>query len=183
MRIREAAYPILVRFPGYLAGGTGGGYSRPSRFEFNRADYFRTGVWDDAVIFDSQGRVFTVDAIEFTRPGWWRYLLHYAGDFFIPNKRWWDEMVSVDMRLTQTRALDLPTLARELSDVALARSDWWLDRTSAEIEELFTGSSTIADLIDKVGFLGPEHEEKPTGCSKKIVDLRELKAPAAPPPG
>lgn len=154
-------------------GGRNAGLHKSAEFDFNVAEFYLKGGYDDAVIFDASGREFQVQSIEFRKPSWVHYFLRRAGNLFIFPDTDKTDMVRVDMVLQQTRELSLEPLCNELRMAALAHPNWWKRHSSQiEIEQMFVNCTTFAQAINDIGVLDPPGREKLLGKSTKIVDLR-----------
>lgn len=173
MNLRELSFPIAVLRPTSLIGGANAGLASPSRFNFNSAKFFLDGGYDDAVIFDSEGREFDIAKIFFMRPSWYSYFLKRLDYLIIFRDPDPADMVRIDMELILTRHLSLNQFCSELTQIALSHPSWWTRHSKREeIEQMFTGIKTFAQAIDQIGVLDPPGKEKLPGKSTKVVDLR-----------
>lgn len=173
MRLRELTFPIAVRKTTSLMGGRNAGLHKICGFDFNIAEYYKKGGYDDVTIYDSMGREFSVAAIEFRRPHWIHYLRSRAGNFFILPDRDKADMVTVDMQLQFVKQHTLNGFCTELRELALQNPKWWKRHSSQkEIESMFENCSTFAEAINDIGVLDAPGKEKLKGKSNKIVDLR-----------
>lgn len=173
MRLRELTYPIAVVLPNIgMSGGDGGSYGKATRFRWNLAPFYINGNFDDAVIYDCDGRRFEVDKIELRKPAWWRYLLNRLGYLIILPDPDAKHMVDVDMILRQTAQLTLEDFKTELTEILLDNPAWWKGRFSRHvISTFFRDDTDIKGAINRIGIIDKEKWKAP-GKSAKVVDLR-----------
>lgn len=174
MRLRELAFPIAVLRPNSLMGGRNAGLKTKNRYNFNIAQYYTDGAYDEARIFDSEGREFRVSKIIFDRACFVYYALERLDYLLIFKNPDPTDMVRVDMELELVRNLSLEQFCTELTQIALDHPNWWKRHsTRDEIEQMFKGTKTFAEAIDEIGVLDPPGKEKLPGKSTKVVDLRK----------
>ncbi len=173
MRLRELTYPIAIVRPNGLMGGRSAQLSGPSRFAWNFAPYYLEGGFDHAVFYDSEGRVFEVKRIELTKPQWWRYVLDRLDYLIIFPNPDIEDVVNVDMVLSQTGTITLEDFCKRMVDLLLSHPSWWKRfSTEARVRRIFEGDTTFKDAIDHIGVYDPPGKEKLPGRSSKAVDLR-----------
>lgn len=171
MRLRDVSYPIAVLQNDGLYGGGGGGLSSPRRWDYNIADYYLKGAFDDAIIYDSTGKKFEVERILLYPSHWLDNLGDRADHFFLGKSN--PDPANVDMELRQVGELTVETFVREITEIILANPSWWNGKFSEqEMRDLLRECSTVAEAIDKIGVLDRTGGEKLKGRSRKAVDLR-----------
>jgi hypothetical protein len=171
MRLRELKYPVANLRPYSLMGGRNATFSSRRRWDFNIAESYLKGYFDDAIIYDSEGHKFEAVKIVLSPSQWWYRLGDLAANFFLTRNK--PDPTNVDMELRQIAQRSLDELRTELREVALANPSWWKRHSSEqEIRDMFKGCSTIAEAIDDIGVLDKPGKERPKGHSDKVVDLR-----------
>lgn len=173
MRLRELKFPIAIEKPDAFLGGWGAGIQKPSRFNWKIASYYLEGGYDDAIIYDSDGRRFEVKTIELRKPKWWRYVFERLDNFIVLPNPDAEPMANVDMVLRQTGTLTLDEFCNHVLDVLLANPSWWKRfSTEARVRKIFEGDTTFEEAINHIGIYDPPGKEKLPGKSSKVVDLR-----------
>lgn len=169
MRLRELKFPIAVLRRDSLIGGRSAGLSGPSWFNINIASYYQLGGYDDAIIYDSDGREFSVHSIELRDAPFYSGILRLIGW----HAKTTESEAWVDMNLDYIRTLPLDQFCNELGEIALAHPAWWKRHSDrSEIEGMFEGVRTFSEAIDRIGVLDPPNRERLPGKSTKVVDLR-----------
>lgn len=156
-----------------MLGGSGSPYRNASSFNYMTASFLKGGAWDDAVVYDSTGAKYEVEAIELTKPGWVYWFLDRAGHFFILPRKNAEPMARVDMVLREVSRLDFVAFRNELRSTVLSNPKWWRRySTESEVISMFEACTSYEAVIECVGVREPSLRHEHQGASKKIVDLR-----------
>ena len=182
MHVRQLKYPIAMRTEDRFIAGHPGRLASPSRWNNQLVEGYLAGLFDNAVYYDSAGRVFHTLRIELRDVGlftlWFDRLLWLS--IPAPYER---EIAKVDVILVERSSVTLDEFCKVVIDTVRMHPDWLEphpddseDNATVEsvIERLQT-CRTLKEAFDKVwGIHSPSVKKRPSPglVSKNVVDLR-----------
>ena len=170
MQITKLKYPISVYDGLSLVSGKYAGYGSKSHWNSVLSSYYYSGIFDQAIIFDSTGGKYSVLKI-------FLYDLSLFNRLIQPlitsssNK----ELCSVDMSLSHIENLSLKQMKQEFKDIVKKLTPSMNASESQEFEDTLRVSNTYSELINHTGVIEDLIAIKKAEFSKSLIveDLRK----------
>lgn len=172
MKLRDLRFPIATLFADGLEGGTSGLGGRYYALDFAYDAEFLNGRYDDAIIFDADGKKLRPKQIVLSKPSFLRRLLRRAEFLFIIPDRAAGRFAKVDMELELLGHVNADELQSIFIDKLLQNPDWWGEMSPAGVVAHFDTCESIIDVIDAVGMTDVPPEDRQGRKSSIVVDER-----------